>query len=142
MHAGERKPDLDRLQALPLFRSARRRTLEQLHPHVEHVHFAEGAVVLERGDAVHWIAIPYRGSLRAVDPPGRVWAADDAAGLAEALARDLSRTTVVAAAGGADVALVAVRALTAAVTIDPVIGLAVARLLARSIRPVMLGFAA
>lgn len=142
MHAGERKSDLDQLESLPLFRGAKRRTLEQLHPYVERLHFVTGAVVIDRGHPVHWIAVPDRGSLRAVEPVGRVWLPGDAAGLPEALVRDVASYTVVAANGGAHVTLVAVRALTAAVTVDPVVGLAVARVLARSLRPIRLGAAA
>ena len=128
--AGERRSiETEDVGALPLFRGAARPTLEALRAHTDHLVVGDGTLVLPAGRAVDWLPFAVDGPLREAGPHGRRWPAGRPAGLGEALTRRLLDRAVVAD-GATTLLYVEVRALTAAITVDPVLGLAVARTLA------------
>ena len=124
MVAGERRDGW--FEGVPLLAAADRRTKRRLAGHVERLRLRDGAVIVERGRPVHWIAFALDGALAS---GRRSWAPGEAVLLAEALLHGVAPETVVAR-GDADVLLVPLPALTAAVSSDPSLGLAVARSLA------------
>ena len=124
MDAGERREGC--LDHVPLLAVADRRTKRRLGEHVERLRLRDGSVVGERGRPVQWIAFALDGELAA---GRRTWRPGEAVLLAEALLHGVAPETVVAR-GDVDVVLVPLRALTAAVSSDPTLGLAVARELA------------
>ena len=127
MDAGERRNGW--LDEVPLLAVASRRTRRRLAEHVERLQLPDGATIVERGRPVHWVAVVVDGALTG---GGRVWRAGEAVLLGEGLVHGTAPETIVAR-GQVDVALVPIRALTAAVSMDPSLGLAVARTLAGAV---------
>ena len=129
MDAGERRSR--GIDEVPLLAAASQRTKRRLADHVERLRLLDGAVVTERGRPVHWIAIATDGMLAGA---GRSWAPGEAVFLGEGLLHGLAPGTVVAR-GDVEVVLIPVRALTAALSTDPGLGLAVARAVAGAPAP-------
>src|SRR5687768_7999341 len=109
MDAGERREGC--LDHVPLLAVADRRTKRRLAEHVERLRLGDGAVVVERGRPVQWVAFALDGVLSA---GRRTWGPGEAVLLGEALLHGVAPETVVAR-GDVDVVLVPLRALTAAV---------------------------
>jgi CRP-like cAMP-binding protein len=106
-------------------------TQRRLAEHVERLRLPDRSVITVRGRPVHWVAIAVDGLLAG---GGRTWSPGDTVFLAEGLLHGIAPATVVAR-GEAEVALVPIRALTAAMSTDPSFGLAVARAVAGATLP-------
>ena len=131
MGAGERRTR-GPLADVPLLAAAGARTQRRLAPALERLRLASGATIIEAGRPVHWIAVPVDGEL-GVDGPHatrRRWVAGSAVHLGEALLHGVAPETVVVTGGPAEVVFVPLPALTAALSTDPALGMAVARSLA------------
>ena len=131
-HTAERE---EAVTSVPLLRSARRRTVRALAAHVERLRVPAGTTIAEQGRPAHWVAFGLDGALTSTAPVGRhrSWSVHEPVHLAEALVHGVAPETVVAAVDS-DVLLVPVRALTAALSTDGPLGLAVARALASTTR--------
>ena len=126
----------DDLAAVPLLQALGRADRRRLSRHVDRLDLPDGAVVLEAGRPVQWLAVPLTGGLRARGGhDARRWAPGEVVGLAEGLTHDVAPATIVTD-GPSRVLFLEVRALTAAVTVDPVLGLSVARALVPRPSPV------
>ena len=123
-------PDLAAtLSTVPVLSAARPRTRRRLAATADELTVGDGAVVLTAGRAVRWVTVVLEGEVRAVGHAAR-WGPGDLVGVAEALTHGVAPETAVAN-GPCRLAFVELRALTAAVSTDPVLGLALARHLAR-----------
>lgn len=125
-----RQEDDRELADIPMLAGAAPATLHRLSSHVDRVELPPGAVVVEAGQPVHWVAVATWGELVATGHHPRRWPRGAACGLPEALTHGVAATGVVTA-GPARVVFIEARALTAAIALDPAVGLSVARALVR-----------
>ena len=128
MRAGERRDG--RFDDVPLLAAASARTRRRLAEHVERVRVPDGGLVLEQGRPVQWIPVAVDGALGGAG--GRSWGPGEPVFLGEGLLHGIAPQTV-RARGEVELLYLPIRALTAAVSTDPALGLAVARSLARSL---------
>ena len=135
MGAGERRIGSGRrgreavLEGVPLLEAAGTRTRRDLAAHAERLRLPAGAVVVERGRAVQWVAFPTAGALVVRDSPLTRWQDGRPVFLAEGLVHGVAPESVVTH-GEAEIVHLPIRALIAAVSVDAGFGLAVARSLA------------
>jgi hypothetical protein len=124
MRAGERRNG--GFEDVPLLSAASVKTQRLLSEHVERLALPDRSLVAARGRPVQWVTIAVGGTLTS---GGQTWTSGDAVFLAEGLLHDVAPETV-RTRGAAEVALVPIRALTAAMSTDAGFSLAVARSIA------------
>jgi hypothetical protein len=133
--AGERRSErLGDVGDLPLLRGAARSTVDRLRAHTDQLAVGDGTLVLPAGRPVDWVPVALTGQLRTDGAHGRHWPAGALVELGAALTRRPIDRAVVAD-GPVQLLYLDARALTAAITLEPVLGLAVARSLAGELEP-------